>query len=359
LMPPVMGAAAFIMAQILGVSYANVMVAAVLPAILYYLAVFFAVDLEAARIGLKGLPRDQVPSITKLLRKRGILLSPLIVLIALLTGFQWSPMKAAFWATIVALAVGFIFPPSGDGRNPLRMIAALAHAIVEMAPITAAVACAGLIIGALTMTGVTLKLSTMLIDWSHGSMLVLLVLTMFASIVLGMGLPTVACYILLAILVAPALVTMGADPMAAHLFVFYFGIVSGITPPVAMAAFAAAAISGADQNQTGFTAVRIGLSAFILPYMFVLAPALLMKGSVWVIVLAACTASIGIWALTASVIGYGFGALATWERIGLFVAAVALIFPGLVSDLFGLTVFAVIVGRQFVARRQVLKSNSS
>jgi TRAP transporter 4TM/12TM fusion protein len=325
------------------------MIAALLPAVLYYLAVFFAVDLEAARTGLKGIPRDEVPSFTDLMRRRGILLAPIAVLILLLVVLGWSPMKAAFWSTIVALAVGLAFP--GASRSPRRLVTALANAIVEMTSITAAVACAGLIIGALTMTGVTLKLSSLLVDWSHGSMAILLVLTMFTSLVLGMGLPTVACYILLAILVAPALVTMGAEPLAAHLFVFYFGIISGITPPVAMAAFAASTISGGDQFKTAFVAVRIGLSAFILPYMFVAAPALLLKGSVAEIGLTICTASLGIWALTAAVIGYGRAALMWWERVCLFAAALALIFPGWLTDLFGFAVIAGIVGRQLMMSR--------
>ena len=349
IMPPVMGAAAFIMAQVLGVPYTEVMVAALLPAVLYYLSIFFAVDLEAARTGLKGLPRDQLPSFIGLLLRRGYLLFPIAVLIFLLVVLDWSPMKAAFWGILAALGVGLINPI--NRRDPWRLVLALGEGMRDMTAITAACACSGLFIGALTMTGLTLKMSAILIDWSNGSLIVLLVLTMIASLVLGMGLPTVACYIMLAILVAPALVTMGADVMAAHLFVFYFGIISAITPPVAMAAFAGATIAGGDQMRTGYVAMRIGLSAFILPFMFVMAPQLLLKGSVGEILLAAATASLGIWALTASVIGYGLTQLGLVERCALFAASLALIFPGSTTDTIGLGIVAAVVGRQLWKRR--------
>jgi TRAP transporter 4TM/12TM fusion protein len=349
IMPPVMGAAAFIMAQVLGVPYSDVMIAALLPAILYYMSIFFAVDLEAARTGLKGLPRAQLPKFTTLLLERGYLLFPIAILIFLLVGLDWSPMKAAFWAILAAIAVGFVNPE--NRRDPWRLVRSLSEGMNDMTAVTASCACSGIFIGALTMTGLTLKMSAVLVDWSGGSLIILLVLTMLASLVLGMGLPTVACYIMLAILVAPALVTMGADPMAAHMFVFYFGIISAITPPVAMAAFAGAAIAGADQMRTGYVAMRIGLSAFILPFMFVMAPALMLKGPVEEILVAAVTAALGIWALTAGLIGYGLARLNLVERCMLFGASLALIFPGALTDALGLGVVAMIMGRQLWARR--------
>ena len=349
LVPPVMGAAAFIMAEILGIPYTDVIVAALLPALLFYFSIFLSVDLEAARLGFRGLPRRELPPLVPLL-KRAYLLAPLLVLILLMVIMGWTPLKAGFWS--IALALGLAFLDPAVRRRPQVLLRSIGEGVEDMAGVAAACACAGLIIGALSVTGLTLKLSGALIAVSGGNVYVLLVLTMLTSLVLGMGLPTVACYILLVILVAPALIDLGINPLAAHLFVFYFGIISGITPPVAMAAFASAVIAGAGQMRTGFVALRIGLSAFILPYMFVTGPELLLQGKPGEIVLAVITASIGIWALTAAAIGQGFGPLAIWERGLLLAGAVAFISPEAVTDLIALAFLVPVAVHRVVRLRR-------
>jgi TRAP transporter 4TM/12TM fusion protein len=336
LVPPVMGAAAFIMAEVLRVPYAQIAAAALLPALLYYLALFITVDLEAARRGLAGLPRDQLPAAMPLILRRGYVLLP--------------PMRAAFWAIVLAALLAFL--DEDIRRRPSLLFRAFAEGIDGLVPVAVACACSGLVIGALVVTGLTVKLSAMLVVVAGDSMAILLLLTMVASIVLGMGLPTVACYILLAVLVAPSLVRMGIEPIAAHLFVFYFGIVSGITPPVAMAAFAGAAIAKSSQMRTGFTALRIGTSAFILPFMFVMGPGLLLQGSVFQIVAATLTASLGIWSLTAAVIGHLGGPLALWQRALLTGAALALIFQDVPTDLLGVAGILVAIGPRMIAWRR-------
>lgn len=349
LVPPVMGAAAFVMAEVLGVPYAQIAAAALLPALLFYLSLYFTVDLEAARLGLKGLPRAELPAALPLLLRRGYVLLPLFALIWLLIGAGWSPMPAAFWAIVLASGLAFVDPDVR--REPIRLLRAFAEGIDGLVSVAVACACSGLVIGALVVTGLTVKLSTLLVAVAGESAIALLVLTMVASIVLGMGLPTVACYILLAVLVAPGLVRLGVEPIGAHLFVLYFGIISGITPPVAMAAFAAAAIAKTDQMRTGFTALRIGLSAFILPFMFVMGPALLLIGSPLQIAAAICSASLGIWSLTAAIVGFLRGPLALWQRGLLLAAALLLIFQDLTTDLFGALAIAAALGPRLLLRR--------
>ena len=360
IMPPVMVAAAFIMADILGIPYLAVCVAAALPAILYYLAAFVMVDLEAAKRGLRGVPRSELPPLRLVLLGSGHLLLSPALLIFLLAGMQYSPMLSAFWTIVATVILASLRPATRMGLRQLLL--ALEKGMRETAPIAVAAACIGIVIGMVNATGLGLNLSNVLVSIAGGNLFVLLLLTMVTSLILGMGLPTVACYVILAILVAPALVSLGVDRVAAHLFVFYFGIISAITPPVAMAAYVAAGISGGNFLRTGFIATRLAINAFLLPFMFVYNPALILKGPLEEVVLATVSAIIGTVALGAAVQGYALRPLARWERVPLLVGALALIHPGLLTDLMGYALVGFIGARQVageLARRRAALAAAS
>ncbi|WP_298724664.1 TRAP transporter permease [uncultured Ferrovibrio sp.] len=347
IVPPVMGAAAFIMVEILGRPYSEVMVAAALPALLYYVALFFMVDFEVARQGIKGLPRNELPSAWKIFCTGWHLATPLIILILLLVVAQYTPFKAAFYAVLAVVAVSWI--SSSTRMGPAKLWDALKRGGNGMLEVAAACACAGITIGVLMLTGLALRLSGILIDFSGGNLFVLLVLTMAISIVLGMGLPTSAVYIVLAALVVPAMTTLGVDPLAAHMFVFYFGVMANVTPPVAIAAYAGAAIAKGDATKTGFIAFRLALSGFLLPFIWVYNPSLLLQGDTVEVITTMVGAVVGVIALSAAVQGYLFRAHATWyQRILLGVGAIALIKPGLTSDLLGAGLIAAAILSRFV-----------
>lgn len=335
LMPPVMGAAAFIMAEFLNIPYVSICKAALIPAILYFLAIFIMVDFEAAKLGLRGLPKEELPDPKKIIKEVWYYSLPLVIMIYLLA-IQISPMKAAFWSILAMVVMEIIQQWIRKKTVDFRTIwEGLEEGAKGMLAVVTACACAGIVIGVVNVTGFGLKISDLIIDIAHGSLPILLVLTMLSSLILGMGLPTVACYIILSVMAAPALVEMGVLPLAAHLFVFYFGITAAITPPVALAAYAAAGISGASPMKTGFIAFRLGMVAFLLPYMFIYGPAIMMMGNIQEILLAIISGIIGILALAGGLQGYLFRPLSVGLRIILFIAAVLLIKPGLTTDLIG------------------------
>jgi len=354
LMPPVMGAAAFIMAEILQIPYLQVCIHAVLPAVLYYFCCFIMVDLEAAKTGLKGVPAEALPKVWSILKERGLLLLPIPVLIYYLAVMQATPMKAAFWAIITTFGLiafqiilnlrrdfgdqqGIFNSLSKAGAKLIRQTGKAMHEGATGTLIVAtACATAGIIIGVTNLTGLGLKLSGILVDLSQGNLLALLVLTMIASIILGMGLPTTACYIILAILSAPALVKVGVLPIGAHLFVFYFGIISAVTPPVAGAAFAAAPLAGTGPMGIAFTACRLGVAAFILPYMWIYGPALLLIGEPLTVIFVVITSTLGIAACAMGIQGYLFRPISKLERGMLLAASLLLIKPGWITDIIGL-----------------------
>lgn len=352
IMPPVMGAAAFVMAEILGMSYGEICLHALLPAFLYYLACLFMVDFEALRMGLKGLSRESLPSLTKVLKEGWFLLTPILLLFILLMVLNWSPQRAAFFTIMMTLALSLI-------KKSTRLTWQKAIAAMEEGAVSASidVAClcagAGIIVGVITLTGLGLKFSTILTDLAGNSLPLLLVLTMLASIILGMGLPPVACYVLLAVLVAPALQKMGVLPIAAHLFVFYFGMIALVTPPVAAAAYIGAGIAGADPWKTGWWAFRLAIAGFLVPYIFVYCPQLLLIGSTREIFLATVTSIIGILALSAAVEGQYYWAKLRWiERILLLGSGIMLIKPGIYTDLFGLLILGGITLKQFYGSKR-------
>ena len=340
IMPPVMGAAAFIIAQYLGIPYAQVAWAALIPAVLYYLCVFFIVDMEAAKHGLRGLPAAQLPSLSRSLAQGGLLFVPILVLIALILRGV-SPTKAVFWSTILVFAVAFVHRPTRP--NLTTILGALEDGAKNSISVAISCACAGLIVGVISLTGIGVKFSSSLIELSHGSIFLALVYTMIASIILGMGMPATAVYVIQAALNVPALVQMGVAPLAAHLFVFYFSVVACITPPVALTAYAAAGISGGHPGKTGWNAFWFGCVAYIVPYIFVYSPCLLMQGTAWAIVSAFATAAVGTYLLAAGIEGFFIIRRSLIERVLLFLAGVALIIPGGATDVLSLPLVAVVV----------------
>jgi TRAP transporter 4TM/12TM fusion protein len=356
IMPPVMGAAAFIIAEFLQVPYLEVIKAALMPAILYYVALFVFVDLEAARAGLAGLSKQEVQQYREGKQGKYYLLAPLVLLLILMILLRWSPMRSAFFAAMLTLAIGFL---RRQGRLNLRaLIQMFEKAGRAMLEVVTACACAGIVIGMLSLTGLGLQLSNILTTLAGGNLLLLLVLTMLVSLVLGMGLTTTACYVILAVLVAPALVKMGVEPMAAHMFVFYYGMYSFITPPVALGAYAASGLSGSPPLYTGYVAWKIALPGFILPFIFVYWPALLLNGSWGQISQVTVTAIFGVLFLSVAIAGFFKRKLRLWERALMTVAGAALVHGSLITDIigFGLGVAIMAASHLMVKKQAKLKS---
>ena len=350
IMPPIMGASAFLIAEILGVGYLDVCAAALMPALLYYLALFMMIDLQAVKLGIKGLPKEELPSVKQVLKDGGhVLLAPVILLFLLIV-VKWSAIYSAFWSIIALIVLSTLKKTT---RLTFRgVLTALKNGASGALSVVAVCAVAGIIIGCFSLSGLGIKLASVLIALSHNKVLILLLLTAAASLVLGMGLPAVACYAVLAVLVAPALTKMGIYPMAAHMFIFYFGIISNITPPVAVAAYAAAGISGASPMKTGYKAFQLGIVGFIVPFMFVYGPELLFHGTVGNIILAVITSVIGVIAISMAMEGYMVTHLRIYERIALVAASVLLINVGLVSDFIGIGLIALVVLLQLLQAKK-------
>ncbi len=357
LMPPVMGAAAFLMAEVLQVPYVEVMVAAIIPAFLYYLALFFQVDVEAAKRGIAGEPRERLPQLVSVLRSGWYFPLPFIVLVYALTMWNWPAEYAALAATAILIALSLAFGYKGR-RVPVRQIVSsvvsTGGAVVDLILICAV---AGIFIGILNISGLAFGLTLQLLAITGESVPLMLIVTALMAIALGLGLPTVGVYIIMATLIAPALVKVGIAPMAAHMFLLYFGIMSMVTPPVALSAFAAANIAGSDVDKTGWTATRIGWAAYIVPFLFALSPSLLMQGPPLVVAWAVLTASLGIWLGTIGVVGYFYRPLAAGTRALFILAGVLTLIPAdmfrgaFVTDIAGLALGAALIGRELTQRR--------
>ncbi|MET1096354.1 MAG: TRAP transporter fused permease subunit, partial [SAR116 cluster bacterium] len=335
LMPPIMGAAAFLMADIMEVPYLDITKAALLPALLFYIAVFCSVHLEALKSGLKPLEDMDVPNVGQSLRQSGHVLLAIPVFIgALVSGY--SVMYSSLAGILCVLGLSLL---RGSSRmSPRQLMAAAVSASEAILPVALATATAGIIIGVVTLTGMGLKFSSFIISISGNNLVVALVLTMASSLILGMGLPTAAAYILVATLTAPALVTMGVDLMAAHMFVFYSAMLSSITPPVALAAFAAAAICREPPMRVAMISVKYGFVAFLLPYFFVLEPRLLAMGSAVEILGVFAMAIIGIIALACVLQGYALGRLSLAMRIILAVASLSVLMPDITFKFIGIAI---------------------
>ncbi len=341
IMPPVMGAGAFVLAELVGISYLDVCKAAAIPALLYFFSIFVMIDLEAAKTGLKGLPWSQLPRLGPLLKRDFLFIVPIFVLIFFLVGLNTTATLAGFWATVITFVITFFRKSTRMGWK--RILDTLADGAIKATQVAAVCACAGIIIGITALTGVGLKISSILIDLGGVSILLSLFLAMIISLILGMGLPTTAAYIICAAVVAPSLIKLGIPALSAHLFIFYFSCISAITPPVAVAAYVAAGIARANPVKVGFTACRLGLAAFIVPYMFVFGPPLLLKGELFSIIWAAITAIMGVIALASGAEQWFMGRPASWLQSGLLLAAALLLIkPGLTTDLIGFGLLGIV-----------------
>jgi TRAP transporter 4TM/12TM fusion protein len=323
--PPIMGAAAFIIAEYLRVSYISVLIAAIVPAVLYFATVYIMVDLEADKSGVERIEKARLPDIGRVLRSGWHQLLTLFVLLALLI-IGFTPMLAAFGGIITLLVLSFV--SSYTRLRPIDILAAFEIGVRNAVPVTIACACAGIIIGSIFSSGLGLKFTNSVIDLSGGSLLLLLGLTAVAAIILGMGMTTTAVYITVAALVAPALIEMGVEPMGAHLFAFYYGVVSTITPPVALAAFAAAGIAGSSPMRTAFTSARVGVAKYVVPFAFVYNPSLLLMGPLWLSLVSFAASLVGLWALSLALEGWYKGReYSLWVRLLLLILAMALLLP--------------------------------
>ncbi|MFL2546748.1 MAG: TRAP transporter permease [Candidatus Rariloculaceae bacterium] len=323
--PPIMGAAAFIIAEYLRVSYVTVLAAAIIPTILYFATVYMMVDLEADKHCVPRIEKSRLPELKSVLRSGWHQLFTLVVLVALLAA-GFTAMIAAFGGIVAVFLLSFV--NAHTRLRPVDLLAAFEIGIRNAVPVTVACACAGLIIGSIFASGLGLKFTNSVIELSGGSLFLLLVLTALASIILGMGMTTTAVYITVAALVAPALVQMGVEPMAAHLFAFYYGVVSTITPPVALAAFAAAGIAGSAPMRTAFTSARVGVAKYVVPFAFVFNSSLLLSGALSLSLVSFAATLAALWSLSVALEGWYNGRqYGPGLRVGLGVIAVALLLP--------------------------------
>ena len=333
ILPPIMGAGAFIMAEITGIPYAEIVVAAIIPALLYFASVFFNVDLYAQKYGMKGLPRDELPQFRKLAKQVYLFLPIVILIVALFMGY--SVIRAGTLAMAAAAVVSWFTPYRMGVKSILLALEIAAKMSLQLVAVCAA---AGVIVGVIALTGVGTRFSSLLLGLADQNQMIALFFAMVVSIILGMGMPTTAAYAVAASVIAPGLIQMGIQPLTAHFFIFYFAVMSAITPPVALAAYAGAAIAQSDPMRTSVESFKMGLAAFVVPFMFFTSPALLMQGTWFEILHVVATAGLGIFLLSSTVQGWFFGQLSVVVRILLMLAALAMIEGGWITDAIGLGV---------------------
>ncbi|MEE8396239.1 MAG: TRAP transporter fused permease subunit [bacterium] len=365
LMPPIMGAAAFLMAEFLEIPYTEVVVAALIPAILYYLALFILADLEAAKAGITRVPPEDIPDAWPVLKAGWFFPIPFAVLIVSLFVYNYTPEKAALLATVILGGCAFIFGYQGKRLGLKDVFAALRDTGVAVLDIFMIAAAAGIVIGVLDLSGMGFGLTLALVEIGGGSLPLLLVISAGVCILLGMGMPTAGVYLVLATLIAPSLVEVGIQPIAAHLFILYFGMMSMITPPVAIAAFAAASLAGCDAMKTGFAAMRFGWLAYVIPFLFVASPSLIMQGEVLETVIDVATALCGVWLVSAGLAGHLFRPLTAGPRALLVISGLLLLIPagamegGSWTDLAGLVIGLAVGGRDLMAARKPVADGGS
>lgn len=373
IMPPIMGAAAFLMAESLGLPYITIVKAAIVPAILYFTGIFITVHLEAKKLGLKGLPKDQLPCFMPLLLRKGYMILPLVVIIYFLCAGK-TAVFAALMGIIACVLVGFGVSvsdlahgrkPSFGGKDIVEIMCTAARNIISVA-----IACgmAGIIIGIVTLTGLGLRLGNGLVMLAHGKLLLTLVFTMVASIILGMGAPTTANYLITSTITAGAIISLGIEPLAAHMFAFYFGIIADVTPPVALAAIAGAAIAKAKPMKTALNATKLAIGAFIIPYMFVYNSKMLMiNASALSVVMIIITAILGMFGISVALEGYGFNntgffynsrkgkatiiAFDAVERLLFAIAGLLCVIPETKTDIIGVSLLAVLIAYQLILKK--------
>ncbi len=343
IMPPIMGAGAFIMAEITGIPYQEIAIAAIIPAVLYFVSVYFMVDFEAAKLGMKGMRQDELPKFARMVRQVYLFIPIIILIYALFAGY--SVIRAGTLATIAAAMVSWLTPFRMGPRSILKAFELAGTMSIQ---IIAVCACAGIIVGVISLTGVGARFSALLLGIAESSQLLALFFAMCIAILLGMGMPTTAAYAVAASVVAPGLVQLGIPLLTAHFFVFYFAVLSAITPPVALASYAAAGISGANPMETSVASFKIGIAAFIVPFMFFYNSAILMEGAWIEVIRAGVTAVIGVYLLSSGVQGWFMGGRSAWFiRAWIIVAALFMIEGGLITDLIGV---GAAIGAFFVQR---------
>jgi TRAP transporter 4TM/12TM fusion protein len=326
------------MAEITGIPYTEIAIAAIIPAVLYFVSIYFMVDFEAAKLGMRGMREDELPKFNRLVRQIYLFVPIIILIVALFMGY--SVIRAGTLATVAAAVVSWLTPHRMGVRSILK---AFELAGIMSIQIIAVCACAGIIVGVISLTGVGARFSALLLDLAGVSQLLALFFAMCIAILLGMGMPTTAAYAVAASVVAPGLVQLGIPTLTAHFFVFYFAVLSAITPPVALASYAAAGISGSNPMETSVTSFKIGIAAFIVPFMFFYNSAILMDGSWIEVTRAGLTAVFGVFLLSSGVQGWFMGARSAWFlRAGLVLCALFMISGGLITDLIGIALFAAI-----------------
>jgi TRAP transporter 4TM/12TM fusion protein len=357
LMPPIMGAAAFIMAQMLGISYWKVAIAAVIPALLYYVGVYACVDFAAMRDGLRGLEKDEIPDIKTGIMQRIHLLIPLVLIIYYIASFTVTPVTAAVRALFAVVVVSFLRRATWMG--PRKILEAMEQTARETITVAIPCAMAGMVIGVVIYTGLGLKLTDILISLSGGILFFALILVMLGVIVMGMGMPTSAAYLIAAILMGPFLIKLGVNPLAAHMFMLYFAVISMVTPPVALASFAAAGLAEADLWKTGLAAFKMALPGFLIPFIMVYNPALILEGTAWSTVWVTLTAILGVVALAASTTGFFLRKTGSWERGLLFGGAILLIAPESFTDGAGVIIIGLVLVNQLRRPSDLVRKEAS
>jgi TRAP transporter 4TM/12TM fusion protein len=350
IMPPVMGAAAFVMAEFLVVPYAQVALWALIPAVLYYVGLFFAVHFEAKRCGLLGVPKSQLPRFAQVMMVRGHLFAPImVVLVGLIYGYS-APLCALAGA-LACIPVALMRASTRGDIGWHTVVGALVDGAKNTLAVAMACACAGIVIGVVTITGLGIVFTQFVIALSQDSLVLALVLTACAGIILGMGMPTTPAYIVMVALLVPAIMKLGAVAPAAHMFAFYFAILSAITPPVALAVFAAAGLAKANMWESGYEAVRLAAPVYIVPFMFVYEPALLTIGHWTTVLHSSISACIGVMCFAAALQGWLLRRAPMWQRVALLAAALLLIKPGLITDAIGLVLLGLVLAAQVAAGR--------
>ncbi len=348
IMPPIMGAAAFLMAEMTGYTYATIATAAILPALLYFAGIFLMVHFEAKRIGLKGLPKDSIPNFFKLILRKGYLLLPIITLVGLMSAGKTASLAASI-AILVSIVVSFF--DKETRFTPVKLLETIETGAKNAIGVTVACGMAGIVIGVISYTGLATTLFNVIVPIARQNIFLALFLTMVACIICGMGVPTTANYILMATITAPIVVEMGIPVLAAHMFVFFFGIVADITPPVALAAYAGSAIAHSNPLKTGVQATKLAITAFIIPYVFALSPEILwIDTDAFEVVRIVITSLIGMIGVSAGLEGYLYLPAKIWERLIFIAAGILLVIPSLITDIIGLALIAVGIFLQLVRR---------
>ncbi|QFT96077.1 Sialic acid TRAP transporter permease protein SiaT [Roseovarius sp. THAF8] len=352
IMPPIMGAGAFIMAEITGISYMEIVWAAIIPAVIYFVSVYFMVDLAAKKVNMKGLPRDQLPKLAKLAKQIYLFLPIVVLIYALFAGY--SVIRCGTLAMVTAAVVSWLTP---HRMGPRQLFQALDNGARMVLQLVAVCATAGIIVGVIALTGIGSRFSTVLLTLADQSQILALFFAMVVSIILGMGMPTTAAYAVAASVIAPGVINLGVEPLTAHLFIFYFAVMSAITPPVALAAYAGSALAGSDPIRTSVESFKIGLAAFVVPYMFFYSPAMLLQGSWFEIAHITVTALVGVYLLSCAVQGWFFGHANMAVRAGLAVGGLTMIAGGWITDAAGLAIALVLtlVQKRFMTAPDIVR----